>query len=367
MEVGITVNRVKVTSHILHQIWLHIQGSKHQKYLQEKPEWDNSTWNSIDWKGLKSGFLSLGPLKWVKSSKSIHGWQKSKISPYATDSHKCPRCLEPNITQEHLLQCRHIGAHKKCYDLIFPMMQKIHQNKHCPVQEVFTKCIRSWLESPETSIPDVSSVHESNCDLLQKAISDKECIGWHLAMRGYLSKYWGLAVAANWHLEEKMTKVLYGCKRLYSKLRNSHTKCGSTGMRCYMTRNLNLLSNGVKCRKKWCNHKTICAGACLCGQRPLVFWCPSDVVTTKAFMIKTLMTHKCKNFGKQVQTTYHNWSDDAEPVLPTPTIHEDSNEWNPWADCICLAVYSDEPIEPMESSARGWLKNLTKLLALIRY
>jgi hypothetical protein len=30
-------------------------------------------------------------------------------------------------------------------------------------------------------------------------------------------------------------------------------------------------------------------------------------------------------------------------------------------------VYSDEPIEPMESPTRGWLKNFTKLLALIRY
>jgi hypothetical protein len=35
-----------------------------------KHEWDNATWNSIDGKGLKSGFLSLGPLKWVKTSKS---------------------------------------------------------------------------------------------------------------------------------------------------------------------------------------------------------------------------------------------------------------------------------------------------------
>jgi hypothetical protein len=92
MEVGITVNGMKVTSHILHQIWLHIQGSKHRKYLQVKHEWDNATWNSIDWKGLKSGFLSLGPLKRVKTSKSIHGWlntrhQKSKISPDASDLH----------------------------------------------------------------------------------------------------------------------------------------------------------------------------------------------------------------------------------------------------------------------------------------
>jgi hypothetical protein len=29
MEVGITVNGMKVTSHILHQIQLHVQGSKH--------------------------------------------------------------------------------------------------------------------------------------------------------------------------------------------------------------------------------------------------------------------------------------------------------------------------------------------------
>jgi hypothetical protein len=64
MEVGITVKGVKVTSHIiLHQIRLHIQGSKHRKYLQDKHKWDNATWNSIDWKGLKSGFLSLRPLK----------------------------------------------------------------------------------------------------------------------------------------------------------------------------------------------------------------------------------------------------------------------------------------------------------------
>jgi hypothetical protein len=77
------------------------------------------------------------------------------------------------------------------------MMRKICQNKLCPVKEVFTKCIRSWLKSLETSILDVSSVHESHCELLQKAISDQEHSGWHLAMRGYLSKNWGLAVAAN--------------------------------------------------------------------------------------------------------------------------------------------------------------------------
>jgi hypothetical protein len=52
----------------------------------------------------------------------------------------------------------------------------------------------------------VSSVHESQRELLEKAISDQERIGWHLAMRGYLSKYWSMAVAANHHLKEDNDK-----------------------------------------------------------------------------------------------------------------------------------------------------------------
>jgi hypothetical protein len=52
----------------------------------------------------------------------MHGWlntgcQKSKISPDAVNSHKCPRCHEPEETQEHILKCKHVGAHKKRYDL----------------------------------------------------------------------------------------------------------------------------------------------------------------------------------------------------------------------------------------------------------
>jgi hypothetical protein len=76
-------------------------------------------------------------------------------------------------------------------------MKKVRQNNLCPAQETFTKCIRSWLESPETVILDVSSVHESQRGLIQQAIDDQQRIGWHMTMRGYLSKHWRLAVSAN--------------------------------------------------------------------------------------------------------------------------------------------------------------------------
>jgi hypothetical protein len=49
-------------------------------------------------------------------------------------------------------------------------------------------------------------LHESQRELLEKAISDQEWIGWHLAMCGYLSKYWSMAVTANHHLKEDNDK-----------------------------------------------------------------------------------------------------------------------------------------------------------------
>jgi hypothetical protein len=63
------------------------------------------------------------------------------------------------------------------------MMKKMQQNNLCPVQEAFAKCVRSWLESPETIILDVSRVCvDSQHGLLQWAIDDQTRIGWHLAM-----------------------------------------------------------------------------------------------------------------------------------------------------------------------------------------
>jgi hypothetical protein len=52
----------------------------------------------------------------------------------------------------------------------------------------------------------VSSVHDSQCELIQKVIADQERIGWHMAMQGYLSEHWRLAISANRHLEENNDK-----------------------------------------------------------------------------------------------------------------------------------------------------------------
>jgi hypothetical protein len=62
------------------------------------------------------------------------------------------------------------------------MLQKIMKNDLCPVQWVFASCIKSWLESPETPMPDVSRIPDSQQELLNKAIKEQAVIGWHLGM-----------------------------------------------------------------------------------------------------------------------------------------------------------------------------------------
>jgi len=77
------------------------------------------------------------------------------------------------------------------------MTQKMLPNPQCPVQQLFVKCVRSWLGNLETPKPDVSQVHDEQRELVERALEEQGRIGWHLAMRGYLSRHWAMAVAAN--------------------------------------------------------------------------------------------------------------------------------------------------------------------------
>jgi hypothetical protein len=36
---------------------------------------------------------------------------RSPRYPNTVNAHKCPQCLQPNETQEHILKCPHTGAH----------------------------------------------------------------------------------------------------------------------------------------------------------------------------------------------------------------------------------------------------------------
>jgi hypothetical protein len=70
---------------------MHVQGSKHQAYLQDRHDWDNSTWNSIDWKGIKSGWVSFaGTLEANKNLKE-YAWLAQYWTTESKDISRCNR------------------------------------------------------------------------------------------------------------------------------------------------------------------------------------------------------------------------------------------------------------------------------------
>ena len=174
-----------------------------QKLLQEKHEWSDAVWKSLDLNSLKIAFLTLDPVKCISCSKRIHGWinmgeQKSKISPDAPEAHRCPRCALPLEDQEHILTCKHVSANRRRYELVLPMKRKMLTISNCRVQQLFVKCIKQWLAHPETPItPDISHIPDKQCALVEMALEEQELIGWNLGMRGYLSQHWAMAVSAN--------------------------------------------------------------------------------------------------------------------------------------------------------------------------
>jgi hypothetical protein len=199
--VTLLIDGIRIPSHYSHRIRTSIQGKKHRQYLQDKHDWSDTIWKSLDLVALKSAFLTLDPLKRISCSKSIHGWlntgsQKQHISPQATDAHKCPRCHTVPETQQHILQCPHPSAHKRRYELLLPLKRRMLTVPACKVQQLFFDCLRRWLANPDDILPDISHIPTAQKELVTKALLEQRAIGWDLCFRGYLSRHWALAVAA---------------------------------------------------------------------------------------------------------------------------------------------------------------------------
>jgi hypothetical protein len=89
MAVSVTVGCKQITSHVLHKIHLHIQGQKHWQYLQDKHSWDNTVWQSLNWRALKSAYLSLGWTSPMNQNIQDYSWVAQYWSPEIQDISWC--------------------------------------------------------------------------------------------------------------------------------------------------------------------------------------------------------------------------------------------------------------------------------------
>jgi hypothetical protein len=67
-EFTLSINGIKITFHYSHKIQSTIQRKKQWKNLQEKHDWSNNEWNSIDAKALTTVHLTLDAINRVSCS-----------------------------------------------------------------------------------------------------------------------------------------------------------------------------------------------------------------------------------------------------------------------------------------------------------
>jgi hypothetical protein len=149
--------------------------------------------------GLGQAFKTLPTTKRHNVSKMIYGWlntghQRVKIEPNAKSN--CPRCSQADETQEHMLTCGHGSARASRYNALTTLRSEITTScGGSKTWDILHDNLKHWTDGNTEKI-GISEKYMLRPDLraaLHQAIDEQGRIGWHFAIRGFLSTSWTVA------------------------------------------------------------------------------------------------------------------------------------------------------------------------------
>jgi hypothetical protein len=110
-QVSLSIQGVRITSHLDSCIRFHINGYHLRQFLQKKRKWSDSTWETVDFESFGRHFRRLSPSHQIAHMKLVHdqqplGKRRHRIAPVKTESLKlCPCCMAVEEDQRHFLTC----------------------------------------------------------------------------------------------------------------------------------------------------------------------------------------------------------------------------------------------------------------------
>ena len=173
-----SIINTKVFDHLLNNT----SNTTLRKYLQEKYDWSDNTFQDINWNAHRGALLSMPTPLRITTIKIIHNWGASgirnKLIEKKTD--KCPFCNEEKETFEHVFECP-----KHDITTIWSSLQRhlLRINTMPAIQGCFKKYF-SGIKPTEVK------EHTSTDELLNRAIRAQERIGIRRARVGHLSLLW---------------------------------------------------------------------------------------------------------------------------------------------------------------------------------
>jgi hypothetical protein len=167
-------------------------------------------------------------------------------------------------------------------------------------------------------------------------IADQEQIGWHMAMQGYLSKHWRLAVSVNWHLEENNDKGDVWVHKTVMLLWDFAHE---------MWEYWNSVLHDTKLEASRAMHDAEINDAITKLYEKVDTYSTEDQwyfdVPLAIRLRKPLRSRQCWLVNARIL----DQTDDIEPVLYSSPVHKESSKCVSWKDWISSRVCPDESIE----------------------
>ena len=187
----------------------HIQASHGttalRHYCMAKYNWDDSTFDSVDWKTIGMARKKCTQTQIMQTSKIMHDWLPvMHMYGHITGLRQCPSCAHSDKTLDHLFHCRHPALVRARASALTALIKK---GTTLRIPFTFTDTIRALLRSYFNE--QVYTYRRHNRPIMD-AITAQTQIGLHLLPRGYFAKHWLRALESLRceHAERKLASLI---------------------------------------------------------------------------------------------------------------------------------------------------------------
>ena len=210
-QVSVSINNIRLPGKIEPSIRYHVNGSALKQYVTKFNKWDAFTARCVDWYSFGLNFRTLVPKAQLQHMKLVHdiqplGWKKHQISKSKeTALSMCPCCKAKVETSVHFLTCP--TQRPSRYRHLVTLQKSMGAHNDHPALTLLFSGINQWLRNPME--PPTLQVHPYPTHLqpiLAQAINEQDQIGWHQALKGFLTTSWASAAAVHPTKPRKMER-----------------------------------------------------------------------------------------------------------------------------------------------------------------
>ena len=201
-QVSLYINGTPITSQYDACIRFHVNGYHHRQYVQQHHQWDNETWDSVDFYTFGRHFKRLRPSHRIQHFKFVHDRLPLGVRRYREAAVKdetlqlCPCCRKEPETPLHFLYC----SQNPVFDSSWTTLRSdvINNDSH-PVRYLL---VAGLLHATKPS--DQFPSHFASA--ISSALQEQRSIGWSNAFKGYFSKQWANMAQIDMYTGSRDTK-----------------------------------------------------------------------------------------------------------------------------------------------------------------